>query len=220
MSLTPKSRLAQAGLSLVLIAAVAGVTLGVTTLLGVTFQGSGEAQPAPPTEFGGGFLLTTNRDHLAICVEAVGLQTAVLDEVGTEAKANVEAALVEVAKHPLWERARSDVGTPTVDAGCPSDPPPFFEGESKAPIEDLRTERVTQPSEYRMFVFVLAPDQLVRLMGGGQLRHWAQEMICLGDDCTEVTTSLYVDSNEVRDMAAMTSILTEALGLPPATQQP
>ena len=42
----PKSRLARVAGSLLVIGAVAGSTLGVTTLLGVTFQGKGEAQQA------------------------------------------------------------------------------------------------------------------------------------------------------------------------------
>ncbi|MDO8614324.1 MAG: hypothetical protein Q7T33_01130, partial [Dehalococcoidia bacterium] len=58
--------------SLAVIAAVAGITLGVTTLLGVTFQGEGSAQGGSGRRFVDNLMATANRDRLAICVQPVG----------------------------------------------------------------------------------------------------------------------------------------------------
>ena len=114
----PKSRWAGLGVSVAVVAAVAGITLGVTTLLGVTFQGSGEAQESLGSQRVEGLLITANRDRLAICVQAVGVDRS----VEATAKSAIETALIEVAKHPRWEASGLGVASPVVDIGCPSPP--------------------------------------------------------------------------------------------------
>ena len=107
----PRSRWAAVAISLAAIAAVAGITLGVTTLLGVTFQGEGEVQQGDASTLREGLLNTANRDRLAMCVQAVGGDSS----MEPKGKASIEKALVEVAKHPRWEAAGLGVAPPVVD---------------------------------------------------------------------------------------------------------
>ncbi len=196
----PSSRLARVAGSLVVVGAAAGITLGVTTLLGVTFQGSGEAQVPLGAQLKEGLLLTANRDRLAICVQAVGVDSS----LEAKAKSAIETALVEVAKHPRWEATGLGVASPVVDIGCPSGPA----------SRDLETQFVTEPSFYRLFVFVLPQEEFdVPFAGLPRLRTASQEVVCEGDSCGEVTSGLYIHSGELGDVAFLTDALAQGVGL-------
>ncbi len=207
-------------LSVVVVAAAAGITLGVTTLLGVTFQGSGSAQQGTGSQQVEGLLMTANRDRLAMCVQVVrsgrDLEAAG-GRVAVEAKAKerVEAALVEVAKHPYWQQRglTAAVASRVVDAGCPSGPPPVDSSYPK-PIESISGHRVKEASYYRVFVFVLPAEELERLLGASDWREAPQEMLQVGVDVfAEVTTGLYISPQELGAPAFLEDLLEKGIGL-------
>jgi hypothetical protein len=90
--------------SLAVIGVVAGISLGILTLAGVTFQGErAEGQTTEPVVVNNGALITANRDRLAICVRAIGLGEGVEGAVEAEAKSAIETALAQAAaQNPQW----------------------------------------------------------------------------------------------------------------------
>ncbi len=212
-------------LSVVVVAAVAGVTLGITTLLGVTFPDDGSQRAA-------GAQTTTRGPGLAICVQAVEIEAAEAapspdsDQVWraapgdpaiqADAKAQVEAALAEVTKHPYWEPAGYAATPPVVDEGCPSDPlvlrreVRWINGD---PFGDIPGPPVAEASYYRIFVFVMPSlDHIDHLLGGLHTRIAPQEYVCLdlfdgGPTCGAVTRAIYVTREEVESQALSLSIL-------------
>ena len=195
-----------------LLTVAVGAALGAAAL-----AGDGDSGPADESAGRGsaltltnGFLLTENRDRLAICVQAAGVDPS-LEPV---ARDNIEVALEEVARHPYWEPAGfADLPPPLVVAGCPSGPRLPDKVQSSFPIADIRAEFVSLPSYYRIFVFILPPAELRWLIGGSTLRQTSYEDICSGDVCHEVTIAVYVDSDEATDVEALVPILAENLGL-------
>ncbi|MPZ13823.1 MAG: hypothetical protein GEU73_05265 [Chloroflexi bacterium] len=178
------------------------------------------------------------RDRLAICVEPIAGARIAPDE----ARAIVTTALGEVAKHPWWNIPRSagpspianpgyDVTPPVVHTGCPLPP--------AALSPDLSGRVSEEPSIYRLFVFVLPPDEIERIFGP-----WPPTSIaCLdlkerdGRTCMEeglggqgqfvrATTGLYLSPEELRDPLFLIEHLERALNLrwtqppPSATRAP
>ncbi len=186
-------------LSVVVVAAVAGITLGVTTLLGVTFQGRGAAVQGG-SQYVGGSLLTANRDRLAICIEAVD----VAGSLEQTAKSQAEAALTEAAKQPNWAQVGLAKVPSIVDIGCPS-PPALL-----APSADItRTGKfglvvnsapvVKDASYYRVFLFILSEDKLASTFAG-EYPIATQEWIRRSqDEVTPATLGLYVGPQQAAD---------------------
>ena len=209
----PKSRWAGVGLSVAVVAAVAGITLGVTTLLGVTFQGSGEAQETLGSQRVDSLLLTANRDRLAICVQAVGVDSS----LEATAKSSIETALIEVAKHPRWEASGLGVASPLVDVGCPAPPPALQPGVKIYQLGDkgVHVEPipiVEEASYYSLFVFVLSPSELERIFASG-LPMVTQEAYKDGDMITGVTGGLYLSPGQLDDPQFLSETLKRAVGL-------
>ena len=206
----PKSRWAGVGISVVVVVAVAGITLAVTTVLGVTFQGSGKAEHGAASEWTRDLLLTANRDRLAVCVQPIGVDAGLT----SSAKARIEDALQGVAEHPYWQDMglSAAVDSPVVDVGCPSDPP-APDPDLGVPIDNLLGHRVSEASYYRLFVFVLPQQELDAWVGGLNRRSGPQESICSGDVCFEVTTGLYLTAEEVDDVPFVVERLNKAIGL-------
>jgi hypothetical protein len=205
----PKSPWAGLGISVAVVVAVAGITLGVTTLLGVTFQGSGEAQENLGSQRVEGALLTSNRDRLAICVQAVDIDSS----IEATAKSGIEAALIEVAKHPRWEASGLGVASPVVDIGCPSPPSVYRAGVRLQPgggkgLVVYPPVVVDKPSEYRAFVFILPPSEFDRLFADAD-PYVVEEFFAR----VEVTTGLYLSSDELNDQPSLTEKLKRPIGL-------
>ncbi len=219
----PKSGLARVVGSLVVVSMVAGITLGVTTLLGVTFQGSG-AEPAGGTE-------SASRPPAAtICVQAVEIDADGQPLRGdpaleTAAKSSVEAALVEVAKRPIWDDAGYAALPPVVDVGCPSPPlavlggPLWINGYPND--EGTPVPLVTQASFYRLFVFVMPSLEEIDRMSPSSARNRraAQEFISAniyreGPTLVEVTSAVYVTPGEIESGGRFLSdVLAQGLGI-------
>jgi hypothetical protein len=220
----PKSRWAGVAISLAVVAAVAGITLGVITLLGVTFQGSGEAQQPPGAQRVEGPLLTANRDRLAICVDAVGSAgdfqiaggAAALE---ASAKSTVEAALTDVAKHPQWESSGLGLAPPLVDIGCPSPPAVLrpgveIEQMGKGRIFVLPFPCVEEASSYAEFVFILPPAEIERVFGKDpELTLADQETFCGEGGSVGVTGGLYLTPADLDDVPTLAEKLERAIGV-------
>jgi hypothetical protein len=204
--------------------AVAVVTLGVTTLLGVTFQGSGEAQQGDASMLKKGLLGTANRDRLAICLDAVGTDAAFQTAGGAaaleaSAKSGLEAALPEVAKDPRWEASGLGVASPLVDIGCPSPPAVLRPGVE---IEQMGQGRifvlphpcVKEASSYAEFVFILPPAEIERIFGKDpELTLADQETFCGEGGSVGVTGGLYLTPADLDDLNLLTAKLKRAVGL-------
>jgi len=178
--------------------------------------GRPQPPPVPPRDPArvSGALLTANRDRLAICVQGVGDATAAV----TEARERVEQALARVAQHPQFVPAGLGAGPPVVDIGCPHGPyllEPGVFWEDGIPITGYgRT--VEEASIYRLFVFLLPPEVLAGVIHGRHdIRRTAEEMLCQGHNCGEVTSGVYLTPDEINDDRFLVEWLTKGLGLDP-----
>ncbi len=209
------------GASVVVIGAVAGATLGITTLLGVTFE-EGEPKSAEGVQTGG---VGVNRPvaaeaqperypGLSICVQAFGTDTA----IELVAKANVEAALVEVMQHRYWRLLPLSGAPPLVDIGCPSEPLTarpgvrWIEAQMAGGTGTLYT--VPEASFYRSFVYVMPLEQIDQLLGGVSIRVAPQEYVILSADSLGMeTNAIYVTPDEVQDSSFLAKQITIAAGM-------
>jgi len=193
--------------SALVIGAAAGTALGVLTLAGVTFQGSEQSPDRKE-----GLLLTANRDRLAICVQAVGIDPV----MQTEAKTRIEELLPELEKHRNWVLARLDVAPPVVDAGCPSDPALLRPGADVKFGAADSSSVVKEASQHRLFVFILPQSEIERLFAGWPYRRVPQELVCEGHQCGEVTTAIYLSLEELQSESFLKESLVKGIGLEPA----
>jgi hypothetical protein len=165
------------------------------------------APPPPSVAF-----LAPNRERLAICVDGVGDAAAAI----SEGREQVESALAVVASHPLFERAGLGAAQPVVDEGCPHDPyllEPGVYWEDGIPIAGAGRV-VPEVSIYRLFVFLVTPADLARAIDGTRpVRSAAEEMLCAGHQCWEVTTGIYLTPDEAADEAFLVEWLLRGLGL-------
>jgi hypothetical protein len=201
---------------LVGVAVVAGITLGVTTLLGVTFKGTGEAQPAGGSRAAQASPSSSERGPLAICIQAVGADLA-LDSspegaaLQAEAKSSIETALIEVAKHPYWESAGLAAAPPAVDIGCPSGPPPLEPEKFRRSVVFVG-HVVSEPSGYDPFVLILPPEQVEEIWKYGGPRKAPHERMVEGDIGSLVTQAVYVRADEIQDPAFLAWLLEAGIG--------
>ena len=154
-------------------------------------------------------LLTTNRPGLKVCVESL------VPDVDTQTiRGRVQGGLAAVANHPDYQAAGLGRQPVAVDAGCPARPTvadPRYRPSSRlgAPAA------VTEPSLYRLFIFIASPEQIAQAFGDRPQHITAQELLCDGDLCPVVTTALYLTPPELRDPAVLATGLTEGVGLLP-----
>lgn len=150
-------------------------------------------------------LLTDNREELRICVESL-----VASESTPMAREFVSEVLPTVRAHRHFEPAGYAVGTPVVEIGCPGSPnldSPHWNSKLGAPTI------VSVPSTYRLFVYVMNPQELAALFKTQGPRTTAQEIVCEGDECAQVTTAVFVTPEELRDMKTLVTSLNHGLGL-------
>lgn len=55
------------------------------------------------------------------------------------------------------------------------------------------------PSPYRIHVYVVSSDIIENVFGDADLRSAPQEMLCITNECFEVTSALYLTPSEIRD---------------------
>jgi len=154
--------------------------------------------------------LTTNRDHLAICVDST-----VADVGNEELREAVFAALERVKEHPSFIPAGLSQGTSEVTIGCP--------GPARATQPDFNWELggngetqvpwVEVPSEYRTFVYVVSEEHLWDESSGRVAHRAPQEYYYDGQVGAEVTSAVYLSSGDVQDSEAIVRYLTRGFGL-------
>jgi hypothetical protein len=235
----PRSRMMGAAASLAVVLAAAGVTLGVTTLLGVTFGGggSGAAETAPPATSdapdaprdggddgagsapnGGPTPIPTVefRSRKSICVQGVDLAPSAEAAVESEARSKVVEAMELVAENPYWEVDHLDSQPLIVDIGCPSLPPEPLYDLPLPPIEAAAdfAPNVSERSDYYLSVFIMSSEELEVWVGDSEKRRAPQEYMVEGDVGYEVSVAVYLSEEELDDLAFVARVIEEGLGLP------
>ena len=187
----------------------AGLTYAALDAAGLDFNGNGSGASR-------GALLTENRDRLAICVQAVGVQPESGALMNAAARAGVEAALLEVEKHPGWVGNGFAEQPAVVNEGCGVEPALY---ESRDPggqansFFGVRGRSVSQPNYHRVLVFILPREEVARYSGPSGFRLTAEELACSGDTCDQVTTGVYLSEDELADTAWLADQLEKAVGL-------
>jgi hypothetical protein len=225
--------------SVAVVATAAVVTYGVASLVdgsssedearvqeSVTSPfGTGNASPdasasaADKTTVVGGLLRADNRDHLALCVDAVNVDDDLAIEAG--AIARVQEALAQVMENPDWVRvARSpelSTAAPEVSPGCPISPALFDPKAGPALSEFVRDNVgrcVDQASAFLFHVYILPPEEILRVVGTSENYHFgSEEDICYGDERRPVTTGLYFSPTEIEDPALIAREIEFVVGL-------
>jgi len=154
--------------------------------------------------------LAPNRDRVAICVEAIGVD----DTLEGEARLSLEEALRVLAEHPIWVQFGFSPPEPQVVEGCPADPA-YFETSGKARLRAVHVRSIIEPSYpsyYRIHTYVVPPEEIEK-------RDWhpgrvtTEEYSCSGDACAGVTTGVYVAPEALQDADLMEDLLKRAIGL-------
>lgn len=163
--------------------------------------------------------LTTNRDHLGICVQTTSTASLTADD----ARSRVSEALELVQQEEYWPDAFA-TGRVAVDAGCPTigsllspDNPVKPSGKGFQGGEARVNLIVDSASPYLLYVFVLSDAELQALFGSVSNRAQAQEMLCDENrQCAQVTTGVYISDRELDDAAFLADWLSKGIGLVPA----
>jgi hypothetical protein len=167
----------------------------------------------------GGFLQTANRDHLALCVEAVNVANA--SAIETVAVARVQDAVDRVMNHPEWAKVARAPGLAEAPAEIVSDcvsPPVALDPEAGPKFTDFVVDHVGRPvdqaSPYLFHVYILPAEEIFRIVGPSENYHWgAEELICYGDDCEPVTWGLYFSPDEIEDPGLIAREIEFVIGL-------
>jgi hypothetical protein len=132
-------------------------------------------------------------------------------------KSTIELSLTEVARHPGWTDGGFDeLPPPTVKIGCGSSPAVYDQPPEGPPVPSFFAapgKTVVEANYFRVFVFVLPEDEIVRLAGDPPFYLSIEESLCSGDACRQVTTGLYVSERLGSDEAFMQEQIKRAIGL-------
>lgn len=158
--------------------------------------GSPSSLSATPASLNDTLLLTTNRDRLAICVEAVDQAKS----VASEAKSRIETALQTLALLPSWQNGGLAAAAPVVDVGCPSPPAAFrtdvrigWSGAGQPALSPSEALAIDRPSKYLVFAFVYPDSEITKRSPQVDITIVAQEYLRTGSDkFVQVTTGLYL----------------------------
>lgn len=208
-----------AGIALLLLGSIG---LGALTVLGQQGPIGGQPEHGPIDTRTG--LLARGRDRLLICVQGVGS----VSSVAPTARQRIEEALSAVAgQHPNWNPAGYGRVARAVQIGCPMDPHllrPGVEYVNGRPGPANAGERALQAqtaSPFRLYVFVLPPDDLTRVIRGEfNVRTAAQEVLCDDGRCAEVTTGLYLTPGDLTNAPLLQEWVAKGLGLEPPYKLP
>ena len=73
--------------------------------------------------------------------------------------------------------------------------------------------RVTAPSPYLLWIAVTTTAHIDAIFGGLTTRRGSEESACSGDNCAEVTGSIYVAPTDIATAAQRERVLFDGLGL-------
>lgn len=142
-----------------------------------------------------GGLATSNRQDLAICVDALGYPPDAAEKLRKQVVLAVPAI-----RSADWRGFYPD-GPVRVDIGCP---------------ETSRSEypsAVSRPSEYRLFVNMVPASEVP--LENIDSPYWSRgsEDVCSGDSCSEVTNGIYVSDRVLCNQDWFAAILIRVLGV-------
>ncbi len=149
----------------------------------------------------GGFLLTSNRLNLQVCVDSVDVDSA----LAVQAAEAIEASWPTVMAHELWSSVASEYTDPQVSTSCPGSPI----------ISHTRRAVVESPSIYRVHVYVAPPELIASSPELRTARLTSEENFCFDDDCSQVTTGLYIQPEEITNANLVAAYAIQALTLEP-----
>lgn len=188
------------------VAAGAFSLLTVVTLV-VAGGRYGSAAGRPSFDLTSGLLVST-RTGLQVCVEPAPYDTA------AAAVARVGAVLVALSREPVFAAGFGASGT-RVALRCPTAGSLFKSGQRhvKTGGTFAAGPTTTEPSPFRLFVYVVPALEISRMFGELPYHFASQEVFCERGSCATVTTALYVDQATLLDDRRLLDELRQALGL-------
>lgn len=154
-------------------------------------------------------LLSGNRSRLSVCVQGEKGATVSAAEVGA-----VQNALNELQASTL---GRPEFGTPEASLGCPpsatlAGEPPRNASERHEALERVQLIWVPdEPSLHRVFLYFVPASVYAEYFGDAPYTRGAAEMLCKGDECWEVTSTLFLPESASENVLA--EGIAYALGL-------
>jgi len=123
-----------------------------------------------------------------------------------------------LSSDPVWVEHHLSDPPPTVQAGCPTTAAFLIEGGGGPAIADdlfsVVGRAVTQPSYFRIHVIVLPQEDIDLIAGDAPWsRLTAEELVCEGHTCHEVTGGVYFGTEDVLDVGFVAAALADAIGL-------
>jgi hypothetical protein len=128
----------------------------------------------------------------------------------------VGSALEELTAHPVWQDTPYAESAPEILEGCPSGPALYdctLTRPKPCVLFDVVGRKVETPSYFDLHLYVLSQEEIERINGSSPWRQTAEEVICGGDACGEVTTGLYIGDDEIDDHEFLVTQLDATLGL-------
>lgn len=149
----------------------------------------------------------TGRTGVAICIYV---------DPSTGLNADAARAALQGSVDALVQQGYSVFGAQRV-AQCPQ-APVFLRTNTVHPKNSCcgtvgTAPRVTSPSPFLLFLAVTTPARIATIFGGLTLRRGAEEITCTGDNCGEVTGSIYVEPAAFGRAADREKSILEGLGL-------
>lgn len=191
--------------AITIVAVLAAATVGAIVV---------RAQPgSPPTFDLTRGVLVSSRANLQVCVAAepsdrTGVATAV---------ERVRAALARLNDDERFRAAGYATPPWQVAPSCPQPGRLLESGQrhAKAGGSYGLGPETSNPSPFRVFVYVVATSEIARMFGPLPFRFASQEVFCERRSCATVTTGLYVDPATLLDEPRLAAELEQALGLRP-----
>jgi hypothetical protein len=190
----------------------------MVAILAIVLIGASVARSKQESQIGTTPLGVGTRDRLAICIQPAEGLTLGKDEAASA----VQAAFPEVEMNPGWAvYAPYAVGGPQIDLGCPTVPAFFRPTDNSYPPSSptsrpgrLAATVVQSPGPYRTYVIVLPDARLSAVLVSDLLgRRSAEEDMCGGASCAEVTSGIYISESEFRNPSRLAAALVVGLGI-------
>lgn len=188
-----------------LLAALLMTTVGIisliVTLVAIDLATDDGAAGQADYRYVGGFLLTSNRSELAICVDTIDVDQS----VAGAAISSIEEVWPLVEAHRTWAKVASQyTARQRVDPGCPDTPVIVGPRATSEP-----------PSQYRVHVYVAQSNLVYNAPELRNGRLTSEQELCFEDDCLQVTTGLYITPEEMPNIPLMAAYVEQSLGLRP-----
>lgn len=153
-----------------------------------------------------------------LCVDLAGDASARSnsDELRHLATAAVADAVAELSTHRYWSLTPDlslSAARAAIDPDCPGEPKMECPEDPLMPPIGCVGYRVSEPSEYSLFVFIVSEADIEVVTLGLPERRSTLEVMCGGDLCTEVTGATWVSEAELSDPEEMYALIAEGLGL-------